>query len=297
MPSVVALGFMDTKGGSIAGLLMATVLWGISFPLGKVLVGVVDPIFVVILRFGLGSAIVMSYLILKRKPIRKLFGSRILWILGTTNGIGFALEFYGLTMTSASIASFLINVNVVFMAIFSAILLKERITQKTLIGILFGLAGVFLITTGGDIAALTGSSAFGNLIILAAGIVWAYSNIYNKKAVTELNLTPMEVTESMIFISFLAVVPLTLVTDTLFAITPFTVGSMIYLTVFCTILGFYIFYLALRRLTVVNAGLVLLFEIVVAVTASFIFLGETMPPLGLMGGILIAVSILLASRV
>jgi drug/metabolite transporter (DMT)-like permease len=198
-------------------------------------------------------------------------------------------------MTSASIASFLINVNVVFMAIFSAILLKERITRRTTIGILLGLVGVFLITTGGDIATITGSSALGNLIILAAGIVWAYSNIYNKKAVMELNLSPMEVTESMIFISFLAVVPLILITDTLFVITPFTVGSMIYLTVFCTILGFYIFYLALRKLSVVNAGLVLLFEIVVAVTTSFIFLGETIPPLGLMGGMLIAISILLAS--
>lgn len=289
------MGFMDTKGGSIAGLLMATVLWGISFPLGKVLVGVVDPVFVVILRFGLGSVIVLSYLVLNRKPIRKLFGSRILWILGITNGIGFALEFYGLTMTSASIASFLINVNVVFMAIFSAILLKERITRRTTIGILLGLVGVFLITTGGDIATITGSSALGNLIILAAGIVWAYSNIYNKKAVMELSLSPMEVTESMIFISFLAVVPLILITDTLFVITPFTVGSMIYLTVFCTILGFYIFYLALRKLSVVNAGLVLLFEIVVAVATSFIFLGETIPPLGLMGGIFIAISILLAS--
>jgi len=292
---MVASRFMDTKGGSVAGLLMATILWGISFPLGKMLVGVIDPVFVVILRFGLASAIVLPYLLLKKKPILKLFRSRILWILGITNGIGFALEFYGLTMTSASIASFLINVNVVFMAIFSAALLKERITRKTMIGILSGLGGVFLITTGGDIAALTGTSALGDLIILVAGIVWAYSNVYNKKAVTELNLTPMEVTESMIFISFLAVAPITVFTETFFVINPFTVGSMIYLTLFCTILGFYIFYLALRKLTVVNAGLVLLFEIVVAVPTSFLIFGETIPPIGLLGGSLIAAGIVLAS--
>jgi len=286
---------MDTKNGSIAGLLMATVLWGISFPLGKVLVGIVDPLYVVILRFAFSAAIVLAYLLLRRKPIRKLFGSRILWILGITNGIGFALEFYGLTMTEASIASFLINFNVVFMAIFSAVLLKERITRRVLVGILFGVVGVFFITTGGDIAAIAGTSALGNLIILVAGIVWAYSNIYNKKAVTELGLTPMEVTESMIFISFLVVLPFTLVAETFFVATPFTVGSMVYLSVLCTILGFYIFYLALRMLSVVNAGLVLLFEIVVAVATSFIFLGETIPPVGLLGGVLIAISILLAS--
>jgi drug/metabolite transporter (DMT)-like permease len=295
MPSVVALGLMDTKGGSIAGLLMATVLWGVSFPLGKVLVGIIDPVFVVIIRFGLASAIVLTYLLLKKKPILKLFNNKILWILGITNGIGFALEFYGLTMTSASIASFLINVNVVFMAMFGAILLKERVTRKTLIGIFFGLAGVFLITTGGDFSTLTGTSALGNLIILVAGIVWAYSNIYNKKAVTELELSPIEVTESMIFISFLAVAPIILFIETFFLITPFTLGSIVYLTVFCTIIGFYLFYLALRKLTVVNAGLVLLFEIIVAVTTSFIFLGETIPPLGLLGGVFIAVGIILAS--
>ncbi len=289
------MGLMDTKNGSIAGLLMATVLWGISFPLGKVLVGIVDPLYVVILRFAFSAAIVLAYLLLRRKPIRKLFGSRILWILGITNGIGFALEFYGLTMTEASIASFLINFNVVFMAIFSAVLLKERITRRVLVGILFGVVGVFFITTGGDIAAIAGTSALGNLIILVAGIVWAYSNIYNKKAVTELGLTPMEVTESMIFISFLVVLPFTLVAETFFVATPFTVGSMVYLSVLCTILGFYIFYLALRMLSVVNAGLVLLFEIVVAVATSFIFLGETIPPVGLLGGVLIAISILLAS--
>lgn len=289
------MGLMDTRNGSIAGLLLATVLWGISFPLGKVLIGVIDPVFVVILRFGLASAIVLPYLLLKKKPILKLFRSRILWILGITNGIGFALEFYGLTMTTASIASFLINVNVVFMALFGAILLKEKITRKIAVGILLGVAGVFLITTGGDIAALAGTSALGNLIILSAGIVWAYSNIYNKKAVTELDLSPMEVTESMVFISFFAVAPITLFTDTFFVATPFTIGSMIYLTLLCTILGFYIFYLALKKLTVVNAGLVLLFEIVVAVATSFIFLGETIPPLGLLGGIFIAVSIILAS--
>jgi drug/metabolite transporter (DMT)-like permease len=286
---------MDTKGGSIAGLILATVFWGISFPVVKAMVGVADPLYIVILRFGLGSALVLAYILIKRKPLMKLFGSRILWILGITNGIGFALEFYGLTLTTASIASFLVNVNVVFVAIFGAILLKERITGRAMLGILVGLAGVFLITTGGDLASVSGSSLVGNLIILAAGIVWAYSNIYNKKAVTELGLSPMEVTESMILISFLSVGPLMLITDALFVVNPFTVGSLIYLTVFCTIVGFYLFYAALRKLTVVNAGIVLLFEIVVAVATSMIFLGETIPLLGFLGGLLIAVSIVLAS--
>lgn len=286
---------MDTRNGSVAGLILATVFWGISFPVVKAMVGVADPIYIVILRFALASVLMLGYFLIARRPLRRLFSSRILWIMGVTNGIGFALEFYGLTMTTASVASFLVNVNVVFMAIFGSLLLKERITGKTKIGIAVGLVGVFLITTGGDMSSVAGSSAVGNLIILGGGIIWAYSNIYNKRAVTELGLSPMDVTGSMIFISFMAVLPLLLIAQAVFEVTLFTVGSLIYLTVVCTIIGFFIFYMALRRLTVVNAGLVLLFEIVVAVASSFIFLGETIPPLGLLGGALIALSILLAS--
>lgn len=286
---------METRNSSIAGLIIATVFWGISFPVVKAMVGVVDPVYLVVLRFALASAIMLAYFIFAKRPLRRLFSSRILWILGVTNGLGFALEFYGLTMTTASVASFLINVNVVFMAIFSALLLKERITGRTRLGIAVGLLGVFLITTGGDVSSITGSSALGNLIILLAGVVWAYSNIYNKRAVMELGLSPLEVTGSMVFISFLAVAPLFLLGEVLFVVTPFTIGSLIYLTVLCTIIGFYIFYMALRKLTVVNVGLVLLFEIVVAVATSFLFLGETIPPLGVLGGALIALSIFLAS--
>lgn len=286
---------MDTKNGAVAGLILATVFWGISFPVVKAMVGVADPIYIVVLRFGLSSLLMAAYFLVAGRQLRRLFSSRVLWILGITNGIGFALEFIGLTMTTASVASFLINVNVVFMAIFGSLLLKERITGRAKIGIAVGLAGVFLITTGGDIASVTGSSAIGNLIILGAGIVWAYSNIYNKRAVTELGMSPMDVTASMVFISFIAVLPLLLVADMVFEVSAFTVGSLLYLTVVCTIIGFYIFYMALRKLTVVNAGIVLLFEIVVAVASSFIFLGETIPPLGLLGGAMIALSILLAS--
>ncbi len=286
---------METKAGSVVGLIFATVLWGISFPVVKAMMGIADPVYVVILRFALSSLLMLAYFLLVRCPLRKLFSSRILWILGITNGLGFVCEFYGLTMTTASVASFLVNVNVVFMAIFSSILLKERITWRAQLGIILGVAGVFLITTGGDISSIAGSSALGNLIILVGGIIWAYSNIYNKKAVTELGLSPVEVTGSMIFISFLAVFPLILVIEPFFEITLFSVGALVYLTVLCTIVGFCIFYMALRRLTVVNAGLVLLFEIVVAVTSSFFILGETIPPIGLLGGVLIGLSILLAS--
>jgi len=286
---------MDARREAVAGLLLATVFWGISFPVIKVALTDISPSAFLCLRFGLAALIVLAYIAIARKPLRRLLNDKILWILGITNAIGFVMEFYGLTLTTASKASLLVNVNVVFMAIFSALLLKDKITNRSKLGILFGLLGVFLTTTGGDLSSLIQGSALGDLIIFGGGIVWAFSNIYNKRAATELGLSPMEVTESMAITTAITLVPLLFFTPLSFVITPFSVGAFLYVTLVCTIFGFYLFYRALRTITVVHAGIVMLFEIIVAIATSFIFLGETIPPLGIVGGVLIGVSILLVS--
>jgi drug/metabolite transporter (DMT)-like permease len=286
---------MDAKREAVAGLLFATVIWGISFPVIKVALNEISPSLFISLRFILAALIVLAYLALARKPVKKLLNEKILWILGITNAIGFVMEFYGLTLTTASKASLLVNVNVVFMAIFSAIMLKDKITSKTKLGILVGLIGVFLTTTGGDLSSLTQGSVIGDLIIFLGGMVWAFSNIYNKRAATELGLSPMEVTESMSITTAITLAPLLFFTPLAFVLTPFSVVAFLYVTVICTIFGFYLFYRALKAITVVNAGIVMLFEIIVAIAVSFAFLGETIAPIGIAGGVLIGLSIVLVS--
>ncbi|MGA2572952.1 MAG: DMT family transporter [Candidatus Methanomethylicaceae archaeon] len=286
---------MDPKREAVAGLLFATVIWGISFPVIKVALNEISPSLFISLRFILAALIVLTYLALARKPVKKLLNEKILWILGITNAIGFVMEFYGLTLTTASKASLLVNVNVVFMAIFSAIMLKEKITGKAKLGILVGLIGVFLTTTGGDLSSLAQGSVIGDLIIFIGGMVWAFSNIYNKRAATELGLSPMEVTESMSITTAITLAPLLFFTPLAFTLTPFSVGAFLYITVICTIFGFYLFYRALKTITVVNAGIVMLFEIIVAIAVSFAFLGETIAPVGIAGGVLIGLSIVLVS--
>ncbi|MEM4157566.1 MAG: DMT family transporter [Candidatus Methanomethylicaceae archaeon] len=283
------------SAGATAGLLLSTVIWGVSFPVVKAALADMDPFIFVFLRFGIASLLVLGYSAFLKKNISRLFSSRILWILGITNAIGFAMEFYGMTLTTASKASLLVNVNVVFMAIFAAHLLNERMTPKTIAGILLGLIGVALITTEGDPSRLTGGSIIGDLIIFLGGIVWAYSNIYNKRAATELGMTPMEVTESMTLISTLGLIPFLPISTWAFSMSPLAICSIVYTSLVCTIFGFYLFYRALRELTVVNTGIILLFEIVVAVVVASIFLGEVIPPVGYVGGILIGAGIVLVS--
>lgn len=283
------------KAGAVAGLLVSVLIWGISFPVIKVAVVEVDSLLFINLRFLLAAALLVTYSILRRERLTRLLKGRILWIMGVTNGVGFAMEVFGLNFTTATKASLLVNVNIVFMALFSAILLGEKIKNRAVWGILIGLAGVFLITTDGDLSTLASGSAIGDAIIFLGGIIWAYSMIYNKRAATELGLSSMEVTESMTIISAISLLPFLAFSSFKFNLNLLSVSSLLYTAVLCTILGFFLFYKALKTLTVVNTGMLMLLEIVVAIIVSYAFLGEAMTPIGMLGGALIALGILLSS--
>uniref|UniRef100_A0A7C3F0B1 EamA domain-containing protein n=1 Tax=Candidatus Methanomethylicus mesodigestus TaxID=1867258 RepID=A0A7C3F0B1_9CREN len=283
------------KAGAATGLLISVLIWGISFPVIKVAVVEVDSLLFINLRFLLAAALLVSYSILRRERLTRLLKGRILWIMGVTNGAGFAMEVFGLNFTTATNASLLVNVNIVFMALFSAILLREQIKHRAILGILIGLAGVFLITTDGDLTSLASGSAIGDAIIFVGGIIWAYSMIYNKRAATELGLSSMEVTESMTIISAISLLPFLAFSSFKFNLNFLSVSSILYTAVLCTILGFFLFYKALKTLTVVNTGMLMLLEIVVAIIVSYAFLGEEMTMIGMFGGALIASGILLSS--
>ena len=286
---------LKTKKSAAACLFLSTVIWGVSFPVIKLAVGEVDSLLFINIRFAIAAAIVLAYLLIFRRPLRKLLRGRVLWILGITNGVGFAMEVFGMNFTSASKASLLINVNVVFMAIFSSLLLGDTMRRKAKAGIGIGLAGVVLTSTGGDLSVLTSGSIIGDVIIFTGGIVWAYSMIYNKKAATELGLSAMEVTASMTLISALALLPFLGLSSFNINVNAVSIAAIFYTAIFCTIVAFFLFYKSLQTLTVVNSGMVMLFEIVIAIAVSSIFLGEVLTVVGALGGVLIGLGIWLAS--
>ncbi len=142
----------DSKTGAVAGLLISVAAWGSSFPVIKVAVGEMDSLLFIDMRFVLSALIVILYLLATRRPIRRLVSGKTPWILGITNGLGFVMEAFGLNFTTATNASLLVNVNVVFMATFSALNLGEKVKPKAKAGIAIGLLGVFIITTAGDVS-------------------------------------------------------------------------------------------------------------------------------------------------
>src|SRR3989442_15860292 len=73
-------------------VLLASVLWGTSFPGSKLTVGTVDPLFLTFARMGLGALLGVVVLAGMRRLDLRGFREPLVWGLGAINAVGFGLQ-------------------------------------------------------------------------------------------------------------------------------------------------------------------------------------------------------------
>jgi drug/metabolite transporter (DMT)-like permease len=170
---------------SAAAALGAALLFGASTPFAKQLVGDMPPVLLAGLLY-LGSGIgLWAFRILKGRTIGipHLSGREWLWLLGAiaSGGIlGPVLLMVGLSHTSASQASLLLNLEAVLTATLAWVVFRENANRRIVIG-------MFLIVVGGLLLALPQGEAvgpggtLGNLAVAAACLCWALDNNLTRK--------------------------------------------------------------------------------------------------------------------
>src|SRR5256884_6089666 len=165
---------MGSTRRDYALILLASVLWGTSFPGSKLTVGTVDPLFLTFARMGLGAALGVTVLVGLRRLDPRMCHEPIVWILGAINAIGFDLQNEGILLTTASRTALLVNVNIVFIAIFMALFFREAVTRAKVAGILIGGLGVFVLATKLDPTTLSGGQFAGDILAFLAGLTWPF---------------------------------------------------------------------------------------------------------------------------
>src|SRR2546422_9164838 len=174
---------MGSTRRDYALILLASVLWGTSFPGSKLTVGTVDPLFLTFARMGLGAALGVTVLVGLRRLDPKMFHEPIVWILGAINAIGFDLQNEGILLTTASRTALLVNVNVVIIPVLMVFFFREAMTRLKITGILIGTFGVVVVATKFDLASLTGGQFAGDVLVFVAGVVWAFYVVGVKRMV------------------------------------------------------------------------------------------------------------------
>ena len=285
----------DTKRDAIILTIIASSLWGTSFPVIKIGLQYMDAYTFVFLRFSFALMLMVVALILTKNVTFNFNKKRLILFLGFTNGIAYLFQYIGMFYTSASKASLLVNLTVVWVALLSPILIKEKISRKKISGIIISIIGIILVTTNLDIQSLNTGEIFGDIIVVAAGIIWALFIIYNKPLVTESKNMKQSLTWLLLF-TMIPLIPVIPLTTSNFLTLPLEAWIVIiYTATFCWIIPYLLWSKGLKNISPVTSAIILLNEILVAVLISTIFLKESFTLVSGIGAFFIIIAMIVVS--
>lgn len=191
----------------------ANCMWGLMSPLSKFVMvgGVVTPIVVTDLRIA--GAMILFWLLsffmpaehVGHKDLARLFGAALLGIVFNQGCFVF-----GVNLTSPGDASIITTSMPLWAMVLAAIILKEPITGKKVLGIAAGAAGALLLVMGGSNASSTTSSGghyavWGDLLVLSAQFCYALYIVVYKDFVNKYSL--VTIMKWMFTYSFICVLP------------------------------------------------------------------------------------------
>ena len=258
-----------------------------------------DPFWFVFLRFAVASAVALLVSAATGRigrVARFLRDPLVIW-LGVSNAAGFVLQFNGQTMTSAANAALLINASTMFVAVGSRFVFREQFGLPKMLAVVVGMAGVFLVTTGGRSLTAAGPSIAGDLLVISAAFLWTFFILLNKKIVADGNTDVQALTAAMVVVTAAAALPAALIfgRDAL-PVWSADTWTVFYTAVFCTVLPFYLWTWGLKQITATTSSIILLAEVVFALALAAAVLGERLTPVAMAGSVLILAAVALVSR-
>ena len=156
-------------------LLIANIIFGANNPIARVLMPeIIDPLALTFIRFSGGMILFwLVSLFFKREQVPAK--DKFLLFCASIFALSFnQLPFFkGLSMTSSVDASIVVTMLPIVTMVFSALILKEPITQLKVVGVLIGAAGALLLIFSEQIEGLSSGNMMGNLIVFSATVSFA----------------------------------------------------------------------------------------------------------------------------
>lgn len=275
-------------------ILTTVIFWGISFISIKIAVSEVPPITMALIRFIIASAI-LFVIIKKLEPATKLAKEdRIRMLLA--GFLGITLYFYfensGVKMTTASNASLISSIIPIAAITLDMIIFKTRVSAIKLLGMGCAVAGAYLAVTANGQVDFNSATFKGNLFMVFAMLTWALYTLLSKSLQDK--YSGLFLTTYQTLFGTLLLVPASLLEYKqwhLFSLMAFC--NILFLAVFCSAIGYFLYIYALRRLDVAITTLYMNLTPIVGVISGYLVLKETILPVQLLGGVLVIIVIIM----
>ncbi len=281
-------------------LVLATLFWGVTPSFMKVSLLEMDAFVFSTLR--LFAALLVSSLLLVISGSWKRVEKRD-WILFIIIGLFgffiFQISFpVGVKHTSASISALIMATLPVNVVLINLLLRSEKITFRTITGIILSIAGITVIILGtkGGIS-LEGTYTKGVLLLFVSEIGFAVYTVKSKSLINRYSLYQvMFIVILFSFIPFTVISAKQLLTFPVLSVSPIAWTGIIFTGIFGSCIANIIWYRGISHLgstkTSIYANLPPVFGIIV----SFIFLNETLTLLQIAGGLVIMAGVILVNK-
>ncbi len=272
----------------------SALIWGSTWIVITFQLGEVAPLVSVVYRFALASLILLIFAyITKRKFKFSRFEHFLIFIQGILLfGFNYWLTYLGITKINSSLAAILSTSILYFNVIFARIFLKDAIKKEVLVGGAIGVIGILMIFLPAIVLdkSLTQSNETmtGILLVLVASIFASLGNIVSTKTqrlkipIVQANALGMGYAALL-----LSLIAMSAGLDFSLDVSTEYIVSLLYLSVFGSILAFGAFLTLLGRIGPDKAGYISLVYPVIALIFSTFFENYQWDLTGLIGVIVI----------
>ena len=274
------MGKTISKNTADLGLLSVTIFWGTTFILSKIVLEEISLSKYLAVRLSI-AAIAMS---LYAWPYRRQLTVQTIkhgFILGIFLFFSYLFQMWGISYTTASNAGFITGLSVVFVPIFSVLFFGDHPKKASIVGIIFATIGLFFLS-GGDLGALNS----GDWLVFMCALIVAFHVIFTGRFAPINNIYVLTAVQ-LITIALFSLVLAGFDTNPGKPVNFSIMALLVYLALFGTVFTFLMQTAMQRFTTATRTALVFTMEPVFAALFAYLIGGESLPPLGWLGGFLI----------
>jgi O-acetylserine/cysteine efflux transporter len=258
--------------------------WGVGFTFAKAGLGEFPPLFLMSMRFSL-SAVLLCWFF--PPPSGQLGAIFIIALVSAT--IQYGLTFTGLAGLDASTAILLVQLEVPFGALLAAFFLNDKLGWNRTFGMALAFFGVALIAGAPSLR----NQLFSAFLVMSGALTWTLGQVMIKKMVTVTGF-PLITWVAVFAGPQMFISSLLLENGHLSSLVNATIvgwGSVIYMGIVMTALGYGIWYHLLKKYAVNQVMPFLLLLPVSTVLGAVLFLGERPNIRTLIGGMFVIIGV------
>src|SRR6266536_6041880 len=286
-------------------LLLTMFLWGLAWPVGRLLATNLPPVSIAVLRYAIVVPVLFGILRVKGQSLRIerkcIVNLVVMGVFSTTLYQIFFL--YGVKYAAASDDSLVIGIGPVLIAIMASFVLKERLTWTKIAGFASGLAGIITISILSPNTQVL-NRPLGVALVFGGATAYALYTVILRRFFSRNradNHGPQQSSLSILswisLFGWFFLIPFSLLES------PWTytwdAGSwlgILYLAILSTVVGYFLYIEGVSKIGAGRSGVFGNLVPVFGVLTSFLLLGENLSPWTAVSFLLILAGVLLVNR-